>query len=96
MTQPYKINAPQCIPARAPSRQPGAAGLSCQAAAGRFIDRVPFSGYRHRDEGDTFGQAHLPKLPLSHPIPRRDVHLNTSPFGTTVAGDPRPKPQAAE
>ncbi len=60
------------------------------------IDTFIFSGYPHLEEAYTFGELVLPKLPLNHPIPRGDLQANRGPFGETVAGDHRPKRQAAE
>lgn len=60
------------------------------------VDSFIFSGYPHLEEAYSFGELVLPKLPLSHPIPRRDLVVNTGPFGATIAGDHRPKPQAAQ
>ena len=60
------------------------------------IDSFIFSGYPHLEEAYTFGELVLPKLPLSHPVPRRDHVVNTGPFGETIAGDHKPRLQAAQ
>lgn len=60
------------------------------------VDSFIFSGYPHLEEAYSFGELVLPKLPLSHPIPRRDLAMNTGPFGETMAGDHKPKLQAAQ
>ena len=54
------------------------------------IESFILSGYPHLEEAYTFGELVLPRLPLDHPIPRRDVSVNMGPFGETVAGDHRP------
>ena len=60
------------------------------------VDSFIFSGYPHLEEAYSFGELVLPKLPLGHPIPRRDMVVNTGPFGETIAGDHKPKLQAAQ
>lgn len=60
------------------------------------VDSFIFSGYPHLEEAYSFGELVLPKLPLAHPIPRRDLLVNTGPFGETIAGDHKPKLQAAQ
>ncbi|GLS88259.1 alkanesulfonate monooxygenase [Cypionkella aquatica] len=60
------------------------------------VDSFIFSGYPHLEEAYSFGELVLPKLPLAHPIPRRDLVVNTGPFGETIAGDHKPKLQAAQ
>ena len=55
-----------------------------------------FSGYPLPEEAYSFGGLVLPHLPLAHPIPRRDLRVNTGPFGETVAGDHKPRLQAAQ
>lgn len=60
------------------------------------IDSFIFSGYPHLEEAYSFGEQVLPLLPLNHPIPRRDLQVNMGPFGETVAGDHKPKLQAAQ
>lgn len=60
------------------------------------IDSFILSGYPHLEEAYSFGELVLPRLPLAHPIPRRDLQANMGPFGETVAGDHRPKSQAAQ
>ena len=54
------------------------------------IETFILSGYPHLEEAYTFGELVLPRLPLDHPIPRRDSAVNMGPFGETVAGDHRP------
>ena len=54
------------------------------------IETFILSGYPHLEEAYTFGELVLPRLPLDHPIPRRDAAVNMGPFGETVAGDHRP------
>jgi len=60
------------------------------------VDSFIFSGYPHLEEAYSFGELVLPKLPLGHPILRRDLMVNTGPFGETIAGDHKPKLQAAQ
>ncbi|WP_367183164.1 FMNH2-dependent alkanesulfonate monooxygenase [Cypionkella sp.] len=60
------------------------------------VDSFIFSGYPHLEEAYSFGELVLPKLPLAHPLPRRDLVVNTGPFGETIAGDHKPKMQAAQ
>ena len=68
------------------------------------IDKYPrvstanfiFSGYPLPEEAYSFGGLVLPHLPLAHPIPRHDLRVNTGPFGETVAGDHKPRLQAAQ
>lgn len=60
------------------------------------IDSFIFSGYPHLEEAYTVGELLLPRLPLAHPIPRRDIAVNMGPFGETVAGDHKPRLQAAQ
>jgi alkanesulfonate monooxygenase len=60
------------------------------------IDSFILSGYPHLEEAYSLGELVLPKLPLAHPIPRRDIAVNMGPFGETVAGDHKPRLQAAQ
>ena len=60
------------------------------------IDSFILSGYPHLEEAYRFGELVLPLLPLNHPIPRRDSAVNMGPFGETVAGNHRPRVQAAQ
>lgn len=60
------------------------------------VERFIFSGYPHLEEPFSVGDWVLPKLPLAHPIRRRDLVVNTGPFGETNAGVHKPKLQAAQ
>jgi alkanesulfonate monooxygenase len=54
------------------------------------IDTFILSGYPHLEEAYRVGELLLPRLPLDHDVPVRDVSVNTGPFGESIAGSERP------
>jgi len=54
------------------------------------IDNFILSGYPHLEEAYRFAELVFPKLPIRHQVTHFGTHVNSGPFGETVANLYRP------